>query len=283
MFEFPKFLHLNLGDPVETFIKWITINYEIFFDGVKEFILFFLIKAQKGLISIPWVLVLLILFLIGWKVKSVKSGISFAAMMFTIGVLGYWNDTMLTLAIVLTSVFISLLFGIPLGIFSAYKVRFEKLTKPVLDAMQTMPSFVYLIPAIMLFGLGSVPAVFATTIYSLPPVIRLTTLAIRSVSDDMLEAAHSFGATPWQILLKVEIPQALPTIMAGVNQTTMMAMSMVVVASMIGAKGLGYNVLIAINRTDIAMGVEAGTSIVLLAIIIDRLTQAVGSKFELKE
>lgn len=283
MFEFPEFLHLNLGDPVETFIKWITINYEAFFDGVKQFILFFLIKAQKGLISIPWVLVLLILFLVGWKVKSIKAGLSFALMMFTIGLLGYWNDTMLTLAIVLTSVFISLLFGIPLGIFSAYKVRFEKITKPILDAMQTMPSFVYLIPAIMLFGLGSVPAVFATTIYSLPPVIRLTTLAIRSVSEDMLEAANSFGATPWQILLKVEIPQALPTIMAGVNQTTMMAMAMVVVASMIGAKGLGYNVLIAINRTDIAMGVEAGTSIVLLAIIIDRLTQAVGSKFEIKE
>ncbi len=282
MFEFPKILHLNLGDPIETFIKWITKNYDGFFDAVKEFILFFLIKTQKGLIAIPWIIVLLALFLIGWRVKNARAGLGFALMMFTIGVLGYWNDTMLTLAIVLTSVFISLLFGIPLGILSAYKVKFERLTKPILDAMQTMPSFVYLIPAIMLFGLGSVPAVFATTIYSLPPVIRLTTLAIRSVSSDMLEAAHSFGATPWQILLKVEIPQALPTIMAGVNQTTMMAMAMVVVASMIGAKGLGYNVLIAINRTDIAMGVEAGTSIVLLAIIIDRLTQAIGERFEIK-
>lgn len=282
MFEFPKILHLNLGDPIEAFIKWITKNYDGFFDAVKEFILFFLIKTQKGLIAIPWIIVLLVLFLVGWRVKNARAGLGFALMMFTIGVLGYWNDTMLTLAIVLTSVFISLLFGIPLGILSAYKAKFERFTKPILDAMQTMPSFVYLIPAIMLFGLGSVPAVFATTIYSLPPVIRLTTLAIRSVSDDMLEAAHSFGATPWQILLKVEIPQALPTIMAGVNQTTMMAMAMVVVASMIGAKGLGYNVLIAINRTDIAMGVEAGTSIVLLAIIIDRLTQAIGERFEIK-
>lgn len=283
MTEFPDFFRLKLGDPIEVFIKWITVNYEVFFDGVKQFILFFLIKMQKGLISIPWFVILLILFLIGWKVKNVKSGVAFSAMMFTIGLLGYWNDTMLTLAIVITSVLISLMLGIPIGIFSAYKSKFEKLTKPVLDAMQTMPSFVYLIPAIMLFGLGSVPAVFATTIYSLPPVIRLTTLAIRSVSKDMLEAAHSFGATPWQILIKVELPQALPTIMAGVNQTTMMAMAMVVVASMIGAKGLGYNVLIAINRTDIAMGVEAGTSIVLLAIIIDRLTQAIGNKFEIKE
>jgi glycine betaine/proline transport system permease protein len=151
--------------------------------------------------------------------------------------------------------------------------------KPILDAMQTMPSFVYLIPAIMLFGLGTVPAVFATTIYSLPPVIRLTTLAIKSVSNDMLEAAHSFGVTPWQLLIKVELPQAMPTIMAGVNQTTMMAMAMVVVASMIGAKGLGYSVLVAINRTDISMGFEAGISIVFLAIIIDRLTQGVSERF----
>ncbi len=283
MTEFPEAISLNFGDPIEAFIKWSTIHYETFFDGVKDIILWVLLRIQDGLLAVPWFIVLLLLFFAGWKARNIKSGISFAVMMFAIGMLGYWEDTMLTLSIVIASVFISLLLGIPLGILSAYKARFEQITRPILDAMQTMPSFVYLIPAIMFFGLGSVPAVFATTIYSLPPVIRLTTLAIRSVSEDMLEAAHSFGATPWQILTKVEIPQALPTIMAGVNQTTMMAMAMVVVASMIGAKGLGYNVLIAINRTDVAMGVEAGTSIVLLAIIIDRLTQAVGSKFEVKE
>ncbi|BEP30046.1 proline/glycine betaine ABC transporter permease [Helicovermis profundi] len=280
---FPNLFRIHLGDPVETFIKWITINYEGFFDSIKGIILWFLIGIQRGLIAIPWFVLLILLFLIGWKVKSIKAGISFSLMLLTIGLLGYWNDTMLTLAIVLTSVLISLIIGIPIGIFSAYKEKFERYSKPVLDAMQTMPSFVYLIPAIMLFGLGSVPAVFATMIYSLPPVIRLTTLAIKSVSSEMLEAANSFGATQWQILIKVELPQALPTIMAGVNQTTMMAMSMVVIASMIGAKGLGYNVLIAINRTDIGMGVEAGTSIVLLAIIIDRLTQAIGSKFEIEK
>ncbi|WP_422388921.1 ABC transporter permease [Helicovermis profundi] len=283
MMGFPNLFRIHLGDPVETFIKWITINYEGFFDSIKGIILWFLIGIQRGLIAIPWFVLLILLFLIGWKVKSIKAGISFSLMLLTIGLLGYWNDTMLTLAIVLTSVLISLIIGIPIGIFSAYKEKFERYSKPVLDAMQTMPSFVYLIPAIMLFGLGSVPAVFATMIYSLPPVIRLTTLAIKSVSSEMLEAANSFGATQWQILIKVELPQALPTIMAGVNQTTMMAMSMVVIASMIGAKGLGYNVLIAINRTDIGMGVEAGTSIVLLAIIIDRLTQAIGSKFEIEK
>ncbi len=283
MTSFPEGLRVNLGAPIESAIKWITINFEAFFDSIKDSILWFLLKIQGALLVIPWFVILLLLFVVGWRIKNLKMGISFACMMFAIGLLGYWNDTMLTLSIVLTSVAISLLFGIPLGVISAYNERFEKITRPILDAMQTMPSFVYLIPAIMLFGLGSVPAVFATTIYSLPPVIRLTTLAVRSVSKDMLEAAHSFGAKPWQVLFKVELPQALPTIMAGVNQTTMMAMSMVVVASMIGAKGLGYNVLIAINRTDIAVGVEAGISIVLLAIIIDRLTQAIGQKFEVKE
>ena len=145
--------------------------------------------------------------------------------------------------------------------------------------MQTMPSFVYLIPAVMFFGLGMVPAVFATIIYATPPAIRLTTLAIRGVSKEMLEAAHSFGSPPWKVLLQVELPQAFPTIMTGINQTTMMAMAMVVTSSMIGAKGLGLNVLTSINRLDVAMGFEAGISIVFLAVIIDRLTQGVANKF----
>jgi glycine betaine/proline transport system permease protein len=277
--EFPENIALGLGDYVESFVKWLTQNFAGAFDITKEGILYFLLKIQAGLVGIPWFIVILIVAAMGWKLKGVKSAIAYSAMIFLIGTFGYWEDMMMTLAIVLTAVIISLLLGIPLGIFSAYKSNVESVLKPILDAMQTMPSFVYLIPAIMLFGLGTVPAVFATTIYSLPPVIRLTTLAIKSVSNDMLEAAHSFGVTPWQLLVKVELPQAMPTIMAGVNQTTMMAMAMVVVASMIGAKGLGYSVLVAINRTDIAMGFEAGISIVFLAIIIDRLTQGVSERF----
>jgi glycine betaine/proline transport system permease protein len=277
--EFPENIALGLGDYVESFVKWLTQNFSGAFDITKEGILYFLLKVQALLIGIPWFVVILIIGLLGWKLKGMKSGIAYSAMVFLIGTFGYWEDMMMTLAIVLTAVVISLLFGIPLGILSAYKSNVESVLKPILDAMQTMPSFVYLIPAIMLFGLGTVPAVFATTIYSLPPVIRLTTLAIKSVSNDMLEAAHSFGVTPWQLLIKVELPQAMPTIMAGVNQTTMMAMAMVVVASMIGAKGLGYSVLVAINRTDISMGFEAGISIVFLAIIIDRLTQGVSERF----
>ena len=277
--EFPENIALGLGDYVESFVKWLTQNFSGAFDITKEGILYFLLKVQAILVGIPWFVVILIIGLLGWKLKGVKSGIAYSAMVVLIGTFGYWEDMMMTLAIVLTAVVISLILGIPLGILSAYKNNVESVLKPVLDAMQTMPSFVYLIPAIMLFGLGTVPAVFATTIYSLPPVIRLTTLAIKSVSNDMLEAVHSFGVTPWQLLIKVELPQAMPTIMAGVNQTTMMAMAMVVVASMIGAKGLGYSVLVAINRTDISMGFEAGISIVFLAIIIDRLTQGISERF----
>ncbi len=281
--KFPEFIDLHLGDVVESFVKWMTINYAGFFDAIKGGILGFLLKMQAVLNWMPWFVIIAIIFLAGWKVKSLKSGLSYAAMLFLIGLMGYWEAMMLTISVVLTAVVISLALGIPLGILAAYKKTINNIIKPILDAMQTMPSFVYLIPAIMLFGLGTVPAVFATTIYSLPPVIRLTTLAIVSVSNEMREAANSFGPTTWQALIKVEIPQAMPTIMAGVNQTTMMAMAMVVVSSMIGAKGLGYSVLIAINRTDIAMGFEAGISIVFLAIIIDRLTQSISEKFKYDE
>ena len=152
-----------------------------------------------------------------------------------------------------------------------------------LDAMQTMPSFVYLIPALMLFGLGRVPAVFATTIYALPPMIRLTELGIKNVPKEMVEASQSFGSSTWQTLIKVQLPQALPTIMTGINQTTMMALAMVVISSMIGAKGLGMEVLIAISRIDIARGFEAGLSIVILAIIIDRLSQGIANKYKIPE
>jgi len=200
-------------------------------------------------------------------------------MLFLIGSFDYWEPMMTTLAIVLTSVVISLLIGIPVGILISYSKRAERVSMPILDAMQTMPSFVYLLPAIMFFGLGLVPAVFATTIYALPPVIRLTNLAIKTVSKEMVEASNSFGASPWQTLMKVEIPQAMPTIMAGINQTTMMAMAMVVISSMIGARGLGLSVLTSINRIDIAMGVEAGTCVVFMAIIIDRLTQAFADRY----
>ncbi|WP_432403502.1 ABC transporter permease [Wukongibacter sp. M2B1] len=283
MFKFPDIFRFEIGIYVEKFVEWLTDNFSVLFDSIKEGVLWFLLMIQDVLIKIPWFAIVILIIVLGWKSRSLKSGLTYGFMIFLIGAFGLWDDMMLTLAIVLTSVIISLILGIPLGILIAYKRKAEAIVKPILDAMQTMPSFVYLIPAIMLFGLGTVPAVFATTIYALPPVIRLTSLAIKRVSKEMVEAAHSFGSSTWQTLIKVELPQALPTIMAGINQTTMMAMSMVVVTSMIGAKGLGRNVLVAINRIDIAMGFEAGISIVFLAIIIDRLTQGIADRFKYPE
>jgi len=276
---FPEVFNTHFGKYVEDFIMWLTKNYDYFFDGIKSGILKFMITINDALMFIPWFIVIALVFWAGWKLISIKSGITFSIMLFLIGSFDYWEPMMTTLAIVLTSVVISLLIGIPVGILISYSKRAERVSMPILDAMQTMPSFVYLLPAIMFFGLGLVPAVFATTIYALPPVIRLTNLAIKTVSKEMVEASNSFGASPWQTLMKVEIPQAMPTIMAGINQTTMMAMAMVVISSMIGARGLGLSVLTSINRIDIAMGVEAGTCVVFMAIIIDRLTQAFADRY----
>ncbi|MCC5910503.1 MAG: proline/glycine betaine ABC transporter permease [Clostridiaceae bacterium] len=283
MSQFPEFLKFELGIYVDQFVKWLMNNFGGFFDFLQAFILGFLMRAEGFLQWLPWWVVLFGVFLLGWKVKKISSGIVFALMLLVVGSFGLWELMMATLAVVLTSVIISLLIGIPVGIIMAYSSTFEMIMKPMLDGMQTMPSFVYLIPALMLFDLGSVPAVFATTIYAIPPVMRLTNLGIRNVSKEMVEAAHSFGSSPWQILFKVELPQALPTIMTGVNQTTMMAMAMVVIASMIGARGLGREVLIAINRIDIARGFESGLAIVIIAIIIDRITQGIAESFKVEE
>ena len=194
------------------------------------------------------------------------------------GAVSYWGLAMSTLAIVITSVFISLVLGIPSGILMARSNFVQSILKPVLDVMQTMPSFVYLVPALMLFGLGMVPAVFATVIFAVPPVIRLTNVGIRQVSSSVVEAAKAFGANSWQMLTKVQIPLAMPSIMVGVNQTTLAALSMVVIASMIGARGLGQEVLLAINRQELGRAAEAGVSIVIIAIVIDRITAAVANR-----
>ena len=280
MNTFPEIIQVDLGIYVETFVNWLTINFQGFFDILSEAIKWIVFNTQDVLNTVPWFIWILAIFLLGWKIKEWKSGLSYALMIFLIGLLGLWSEMIFTLSIVITSVILSIAIGIPIGIYMAYSRRLEAYINPLLDGMQTMPSFVYLIPAMIFFGLGTVPAVFATIIYSTPPCIRLTSLAIKRVPEEMREAAYAFGSSPWQVLSKVELPQAMPTIMAGINQTTMMAMSMVVISSMIGAKGLGENVLIAINRTDIAMGFNSGISIVFLAIIIDRLTQMVSKKYE---
>lgn len=190
---------------------------------------------------------------------------------------GFWPQTMVTLALILAATFLSLLIGLPLGLWVAKSDRVAAVVRPTLDFMQTMPAFVYLIPAAMLFGLGRVPGVLATVIFAMPPVVRLTSLGIRQVNKEQVEAGVTFGCTPLQLLLKVEIPGALPSIMAGINQTIMMALSMVIIASMVGAGGLGNDVLASIQRLDIGLGFESGLAVVLLAIMLDRITETFGA------
>ncbi len=283
MGNFPKAFKLELGIYVDHLVRWLKVNFNGFFEIIKKVSLFLLLNVEKLLLMVPWWLFIALIFILGWRIKNWKTGLLYSATIFLIGTMGLWEELMTTLALVISAVIISLIIGIPTGILTAYSNKLEMILKPILDAMQTMPSFVYLIPAIMLFSLGLVPAVFATTIYAIPPVLRLTNLAIRRVPKEMKEAALSFGSSRWQTLFKVELPQALPTIMTGINQTIMMAISMVVTTSMVGARGLGLNVITSINKIDIAMGFEAGVSIVIMAVILDRITQGMAERFRYPE
>ena len=279
MWNFPN-IEFNIGILAKDLVDFL----DRVLDGFFNFIFLVasnIINGIEGFLTwMPWFVFVIIIFLLGWFFRSFFSGILYSIFVFLIGTFGLWDDMMMTIAIITTAVFISLLVGIPLGVYMSFSKKFSTIMRPLLDAMQTMPSFVYLIPAIFFFGLGNVSAIFATLIYALPPVIRLTELAIRGVDDEVIESALSFGSSRWQMLTKIQLPQALPTIMAGVNQTTMMALSMVVIASMVGAQGLGEQVLMSINRIDIALGFEAGISIVFLAIIIDRITNGVADRFQ---
>lgn len=279
MGNFPD-ITTSIGKYVDQFVKWISITFQGLFDIIFKVTTTIINGIDDGLMFIPWWIFILVIFLLGWYFRSFLWGLSFGVFIFIIGTFGLWDDMMTTIAIITTSVVISLIIGIPLGVWMAFSKVFSDIMRPILDAMQTMPSFVYLIPAIFFFKLGNVSAVFATLIYAIPPVIRLTELAIRGVPNDLIESAQSFGSSKIQILFKVQLPQGLPTIMTGVNQTTMMALAMVVIASMVGAKGLGEQVLVAINKIDIALGFEAGISIVFLAIIIDRITNGIADKFQ---
>ncbi|WP_226038253.1 ABC transporter permease [Aquibacillus saliphilus] len=279
MGSFPN-IQSNLGDYVEMFVDFLDEGLE----GLFDLIFFISSRTINGIEAflnfLPWWLFIILIILVGWYFKSIGSGLLYGLFMFLVGTFGLWDEMMMTISIVVSAVLICLVLGIPLGVYMAFSKGFSTVMRPILDAMQTMPSFVYLIPAIFFFGLGNVSAIFATLIYALPPVIRLTELAIRGVDEEVIESAQSFGSSRWQMLMKVQLPQALPTIMAGVNQTTMMALAMVVIASMVGAQGLGEQVLISINRIDIALGFEAGISIVFLAIIIDRVTNGVADRFQ---
>ncbi|RKX80480.1 MAG: choline ABC transporter permease subunit [Spirochaetes bacterium] len=279
MFEFPEVVNIPLAKGIDSIMSWLLTYLDGFFDVVGFIILQVVNGFEALFLFIPWFVMIPLAGLAGWKlVGKLKTGVVFMILLFLIGAFGYWELSMRTLSLVIASVFFSLLIGIPVGINMARSDRTEAILKPLLDGMQTMPSFVYLIPALMFFGMGKVPAMFATIIYAVPPVIRLTNVGIRTVDKEAVEASKAFGATSRQVLFDVQLPLAKPTIMVGINQTTMMALSMVVIGSMIGAKGLGMEVLLAINRIEVGKGFEAGLSIVFLAIIVDRITFSFSEK-----
>jgi glycine betaine/proline transport system permease protein len=279
MTEFPELVRIPLADWIDAAMDWVLTVWGGFFDAIGDGILQFLLQLENFFLWVPWFVVVAFVGLAAWRLMGRwYNGLVMAAMLVLIGSFGYWDLAMMTLALVTGAVILSLIFGIPMGIAMARSNLLESTVKPILDAMQTMPSFVYLIPALMLFGLGKVPALFATIIYSMPPVIRLTNVGIREVSKSVVEAAEAFGANSWQILFNIQLPLARPAIMVGINQTTMMALAMVVIASMIGARGLGMEVLLAINRIEVGRGFEAGLCIVILAIIIDRITHAMAAR-----
>jgi len=279
LLEFPELIHIPLAEWVDAIMSWLLTNWAAVFDAIGHAILLMLLYIERFLLWIPWLVIVLLVGLVAWRVMRLWwAGLLMASFLVLIGSFGYWDWAMMTLAIIISAVIISLAMGIPAGIIMARSNLVESIFRPVLDAMQTMPSFVYLIPALMLFGLGKVPAVFATVIYAMPPVIRLTNVGIRQVPQNVVEAAQAFGSSSRQILFEVQLPLAIPSIMVGINQTTMMALAMVVIASMIGARGLGLEVLLAINRIEVGRGFEAGLSIVLLAIIIDRITHAMAAR-----
>ncbi len=248
------------------------------FRQVSDFMLTrLLLPVERLMLAIPpWIFLLLVGALSWHATRKPVAAVLYAACLYLVGALGLWDKLIQTFALVLVSTLVSIVLGVPIGIIAARSRILRRILTPVLDIMQTLPSFVYLIPVLMLFGLGKVPALFATIIYAVPPLIRLTTLGLRQVDPDVMEAAQAFGVTRWQMLTRVTLPLARPSIMAGINQTTMMALAMVVVASMIGARGLGEDVLAGIQTLDVGRGLQAGAAIVILAIVIDRITQAYG-------
>lgn len=250
---------------------------ELFFEPVK----WFLIQSEKFMTGTPWPIILLIIGALAWVAsRNWKITIGSVITLLVIGYFDMWDDTMKTIAMTFVCTILSIIIGIPIGIGMSRSNRMQSVVSPILDIMQTMPSFVYLIPVVMLLGIGKVPGLLAVVIYAIPPIIRLTNLGIRLVDKDVLEAADAFGSSNWQRLKNVQMPLALPTIMAGINQTIMMALAMVVVASMIGVQGLGQPVLKAIANQYFTLGVFNGLAIVGIAIIFDRVSQAYGKRLQ---
>jgi glycine betaine/proline transport system permease protein len=258
---------------VSSGVNWLLNHYGHFFDAFSAAVNAFISVLKNGLIIIPWWAFILIIVVLAWRVKGWRLAVGSALGLLLIYDLQLWSSLIDTLVLVIISAVVSIIIGLPIGILASRKKGFQHFISPILDFMQTMPSFVYLIPALMFFGLGTVPAVFATVIFAMPPVIRLTNLGILQVPVDLVEVGEAFGSTPLQLLWKIQLPLAMPTIMAGINQTMMLSLSMVVIAAMIGSGGFGQGVLAGISQMDIGKGFENGLAVVILAMILDRLSQ----------
>jgi glycine betaine/proline transport system permease protein len=263
----------SFDNRIDVAVLWLKVRYKEFFRNLVGNILKAMVPLKKGLQEMPMWIFTGMVCLIAWRVTSYKVAIGSAAGLLFIAVFDLWSGTMVTITVVGGATFLSIMLAVPIGIGMSKSDGFQSFMKPMLDMAQTMPSFVYLIPAIFFLGIGMVPAVFATIIYAVPPGIRLTNLGIRLVSPELKETAMSFGTTPWQLLVKVELPLARPTIMAGINQTVMMALAMVVIATLVGAGGLGADVYAGVQQLEFGRGLMGGIAIVILAVIIDRISQ----------
>ncbi len=273
LLEYPDDWQIPLAAWIDSITDWLIAEGGPIWDALSSVLLVVVVRAERLLLWLPWSVMILIFFLLAASVVGRRLAAGLSAGFVVIAALGMWEPAMATLAMVLVATAMSVLIGIPVGILMSRYKLVNRSIRPVLDLMQTLPSFVYLIPAVMIFSIGRIPALLATLVYAVPPVIRLTNLGIRQTAPDVVEASRSMGSTYMQTLLKIQLPLALPSIMAGVNQTVMMALAMVVIASMIGAGGLGVEVLRGIGRLEVGRGFVGGICIVLLAVIIDRLTQ----------
>ena len=271
--DFPINFSAPITNGIDDFVDYLVINYSWVFDWVSDQIKILVGKIRDFLIWVPWPVTILTVTYIGWKVATRNVGIGSGIALLLLASFNLWESAMITIAIMSIAVLLSVSIGVPVGILAANNNRFESILKPILDGMQTMPSFVYLVPGIMFFGLGNVAAILATVLYAIPPCIRLTNLGIRQVDIAIVEAGTAFGSNTLQLLTKVQIPMAIPTIMAGINQTVMMALAMVTIAAMVGAGGLGADVLLAMGQLEQGDAVISGLGIVVLAIVIDRISQ----------
>jgi len=282
--NWPKWLDFPLMQPLNAGFDWLIVNYGMFFEGINNFLLGLYTSMKNFLVGLPWPVVIALVIFITYFASGRKTNttIMVAFCTFFLGFLSprYWDKCIMTTCIVIIGMLLCIVIGIPVGIAMARNKKVREAILPILDLMQTIPSFCYLIPGILLFGLGAVPAIIAIFVYAAPPLMRLTDLGIRLVDKEVVEAAEAFGANKRQKLLGVQIPLALPNIMQGINQCTMMSLAMVVIASMIGTRGIGDEVLLGLQQLNVGMAAESGIAIVLLAIIFDRITQSYGEKIQ---